>query len=87
MRKQILFLGDSALYEKSIAVQKEEDLTQLVQDLHDTLMDYRKKHHAGRAIAAPQIGVKKGSSIFIYKSLLCLSILFLHLMEKKKCRC
>ena len=28
VRKQILFLGDSALYEKSVAVQKEEDLTQ-----------------------------------------------------------
>ena len=32
MVKQILLLGDSALYEKSVAVQKEEDLTQLVQD-------------------------------------------------------
>ena len=30
MVKQILLLGDSALYEKSIAVQKGEDLTQLV---------------------------------------------------------
>ena len=65
VRKQILLLGDSALYEKSVAVQKEEDLTQLVQDLHDTLMDYRKKHHAGRAIAAPQIGVKK-RVIYLY---------------------
>ena len=40
VRKQILLLGDSALYEKSIAVQKEEDLTQLVQDLHDMIIDY-----------------------------------------------
>ena len=30
VRKQILLLGDSALYKKSIAVQKGEDLTQLV---------------------------------------------------------
>ncbi len=30
MVKQILLLRDSALYEKSIAVEKREDLTQLV---------------------------------------------------------
>ena len=51
MVKQILLLGDSALYEKSVAVQKEEDLTQWVQDIYDMLMDYRKKHHVDRAIA------------------------------------
>ena len=71
MVKQILLLGDSALYEKSIAVQKEEDLTQLVQDLHDTLMDYRKKHHAGRAIATPQIGVKKKGHLSLYTKAYC----------------
>ena len=32
---------------------------ELVADLHDTLMDFRRRHGAGRAIAAPQIGVKK----------------------------
>ena len=59
VRKQILLLGDSALYKKSIAVQKGEDLTQWVQDLHDTLMDYRKKHHGDRVIAASQHCNKK----------------------------
>jgi len=56
---EILLLGNKELYQKSQMVQKGEDLTDLIQNLHDTLMDYRCKHHAGRAIAAPQIGVKK----------------------------
>lgn len=59
MEKRILLLGDPQLYEKSVPVQPGEDLTQLKQDLHDTLMAFRKKYHAGRAIAAPQIGVQK----------------------------
>lgn len=59
MEKRILLLGDPQLYEKSVPVQQGEDLTQLKQDLHDTLMAFRKKYHAGRAIAAPQIGVQK----------------------------
>ena len=37
--KQILLLGDRALYEKNVAVQKGEDLTQLEQDLHDMIID------------------------------------------------
>ena len=59
MVKEILLLGNKELYQKSQMVQKGEDLTDLIQNLHDTLMDYRCKHHAGRAIAAPKIGVKK----------------------------
>lgn len=59
MVKEILLLGNTALYQTSEEVQKGEDLTELIQNLHDTLMDYRKKYHAGRAIAAPQIGVRK----------------------------
>ena len=31
----------------------------LVADLHDTLMEYRRVYGAGRAVAAPQIGVQK----------------------------
>ena len=47
--------------EISEAVHQEElrGLEKLIQDLHDTLMDFRKKFGAGRAIAAPQIGVMK----------------------------
>ena len=59
--KKILLLGNPKLYE-SCAPVKENDIEELktvVQDLHDTLMDFRKKFNAGRAIAAPQIGVLK----------------------------
>lgn len=61
MIKQILKLGDAQLYEVSEPVQKEERTQMLdwVKDLHDTLMEYRRVYGAGRAIAAPQIGLKK----------------------------
>ena len=61
MVRDILLLGNPALYEKSQPVLKEEfaAMHTVVQDLHDTLMDYRARHGAGRAIAAPQIGVAK----------------------------
>lgn len=61
MIQPILQLGNPQLYEQSEEVTKEEwaELVSLEQDLHDTMMEYRRVHHAGRAIAAPQIGVKK----------------------------
>ncbi len=61
MIREILLLGNRQLYERCEEVQKSEigDLKNVVNDLHDTLMDYRNRHGAGRAIAAPQIGVKK----------------------------
>lgn len=61
MLKEILLLGNDALYKKSLPFEKEElDLIkETVLDLHDTLIDFRKKYNAGRAIAAPQIGVFK----------------------------
>lgn len=57
--KEILFLGDPRLYEVSRPVSREEltELRPTVWDLHDTLLEYRRQHGAGRAIAAPQIGV------------------------------
>ncbi len=61
MVREILKLGNTALYEKSVKV-TEADLVLLkdwVRDLHDTLLDYRKAFGAGRAIAAPQIGIRK----------------------------
>ena len=59
--RQVLLLGHPKLYEVSEAVHREEleGLEQLIQDLHDTLMDFRQQYGAGRAIAAPQIGVMK----------------------------
>ena len=61
MIQPILLLGDSQLYQSSTAILPEDQaiLPQLEADLHDTLLDYRRLHHAGRAIAAPQIGVQK----------------------------
>lgn len=61
MIKEILTLGNPQLYEISSPV-TEEDLPMLnewVTDLHDTLMEYRRVYGAGRAVAAPQIGIKK----------------------------
>ncbi len=40
-------------------MEKLDDVRNIVTDLHDTLLDFRKQYGAGRAIAAPQIGVKK----------------------------
>lgn len=61
MIREILLLGNEELYDISDAVKEEElsSIAAIVADLHDTLMDYRKKYGAGRAIAAPQIGAKK----------------------------
>lgn len=61
MVKEILLLGNEKLYEPSKEVQREEleSLDQTIRDLHDTLMDFREKYHAGRAVAAPQIGIQK----------------------------
>ncbi len=61
MERTILLLGNPALYEVSEPVTEEElpQLRGVVEDLHDTLMAFRRKYHAGRAIAAPQIGVGK----------------------------
>ena len=36
-----------------------EQIRPIIQDLHDTLMAFRQKYNAGRAIAAPQIGALK----------------------------
>lgn len=61
MIQRILQLGDPKLYEVSAPVTEEDrkDLPRWVEDLHDTLMDYRRTYGAGRAVAAPQIGIQK----------------------------
>ena len=61
MIREILLLGNPKLYKKSEPVLSDElhTVNAIVNDLHDTLMDFRKKYGAGRAIAAPQIGVHK----------------------------
>ena len=59
--KQILLLGNPKLYEISEPVQQLEleKIKPVIQDLHDTRLDFFNKYGAGRAIAAPQIGVMK----------------------------
>ena len=59
--KEILLLGNPDLYEISEPVKQNEIdyLSSVITDLHDTMMDFKSKHNAGRAIAAPQIGVMK----------------------------
>nr|WP_132079781.1 peptide deformylase [Anaerospora hongkongensis] len=61
MVKEILLLGNPKLYEISSPVEKRElpQLSPVIQDLHDTLLAFRNQFHAGRAIAAPQIGIHK----------------------------
>ncbi|MDC7290473.1 peptide deformylase [Blautia schinkii] len=59
MKREILLLGNEELYEVSAPVEEHENVSEVITDLHDTLMAFREKYHAGRAIAAPQIGVKK----------------------------
>ena len=58
---KLLLLGDPDLYIKSTPIYRGEidEISQVVQQLHDTLMAFRVKYQAGRAIAAPQIGIKK----------------------------
>ena len=59
--KDIVLLGNPELYRVSQPIRKHEvnGISEVVKDLHDTLMDFKKRYGAGRAIAAPQIGVKK----------------------------
>ena len=59
--REILLLGNPKLHEVSAPVLPEElgDLRSLVEDMRDTLFDFRSRHGVGRAIAAPQIGVHK----------------------------
>ena len=59
--REILQLGNPQLYKTSeeVTISDMDRLPQIIKDLHDTMMDFRKRYGAGRAIAAPQIGVKK----------------------------
>lgn len=59
--KDILLLGNPQLYEVSEPVIKAEleSLEVVVGDLRDTMLEFRRVHGVGRAIAAPQIGVFK----------------------------
>ena len=59
--REILLIGNPKLYEVSDEVLQSEfnAISSIVQDLHDTIMNFKKQNGFGRAIAAPQIGVMK----------------------------
>ena len=59
--RSILLLGNPRLYERSTDVDRSElpSLRAVVADLRDTMLNFRSRYGVGRAIAAPQIGVKK----------------------------
>ena len=61
MERQILLLGDPRLYEVSEEVTREEleELRPVITDMSDCIKGIRRDYGFGRAIAAPQIGVKK----------------------------
>ena len=59
--KQILRLGNPGLWKVCATVKNpnSQETRKIIQDLKDTLEDFKKKNGFGRAIAAPQIGVLK----------------------------
>jgi peptide deformylase len=59
--KEILLLGNPKLYEVCSPINQNDlgEVQKVVEDLHDTLMNFKEKYKAGRAIAAPQIGYMK----------------------------
>ena len=61
MEREILLIGDPRLYEVSEEVTKAEleSLRPVFEDLFDCIRGIRRDYGFGRAIAAPQIGVRK----------------------------
>jgi len=59
--REILLLGNPTLRSKCGEVENFSDrsVRQTIQDLRDTLADFRARNGFGRGIAAPQIGVEK----------------------------
>lgn len=59
--REILLLGNPALYRATEPIPQYElpGLKSVAEDLRDTLLDFRHRSGRGRAIAAPQIGVRK----------------------------
>jgi peptide deformylase len=59
--EDLLLLGNPGLHKKASPIKEKdlESLDQMVSKLHDTLMAFREIYGAGRAIAAPQVGIFK----------------------------
>lgn len=58
---RLLRLGDPGLYKVSDPVVKDEipALTDVFEDLHQIILEFRSVYRTGRAVAAPQIGIRK----------------------------
>ena len=61
MEREILLLGNPQLYEVSEIVKREEleTLRPVFEDMFDCIKGIRRDYGFGRAIAAPQIGIRK----------------------------
>jgi peptide deformylase len=59
--REVLLLGNPQLHVPCDEVGEDElpAMQSVADDLHDTLLDFRRRHRVGRGIAAPQIGVLK----------------------------
>ena len=59
--KDILLLGNEQLYKKSLTLEQHEieNLLPQINLMFETILEFRSKYGTGRAIAAPQIGLKK----------------------------
>ncbi|MBU1822244.1 MAG: peptide deformylase [Bacteroidetes bacterium] len=57
----IVLLGDERLYQKCIPLTPTDDvlIEQMIRDMHNTILEFRARYQAGRAIAAPQLGYMK----------------------------
>ncbi len=72
--KEILLLGNSVLRKKCAVVKKANDpaVRKTIDDLTDTLDNFRKQKGFGRGIAAPQIGVSSRVIVINVEGLLAL---------------
>jgi peptide deformylase len=59
--REIYLLGNLKLHgiSEPVEVGDLQAIRTAVEDLHDTLLDFRRRYGAGRAIAAPQVGLMK----------------------------
>ncbi len=59
--EDIILLGDPRLYETCAPVDRSElpDLVPIIDGMANVILEFRAKYNAGRAIAAPQVGVMK----------------------------
>lgn len=55
--REILLLGNENLYKvcEEVTVDNIQKVREIVEDMKDTMLDFRRKYGFGRAIAAPQI--------------------------------